>query len=158
MVATPSPSPAPQQGLYTLDPLVALGADALAPDPILGIKSVSLQELGVGWDNVFQEVVVRRASDVFACAAAAGSWHDTVPPGARLVYAVLRFHVTGAGQPYFAEIWPPHILTITPAYAADPMKRWLAARGFALAGSVGGFFTPCQPRDPAPPTKPMQLM
>jgi hypothetical protein len=136
MVATPSPSSAPEQGLYTLDPLVALGADALAPDLALGIERVSLQELGIGWPNVFQLMVVWRASDVFACAAAAGSWPDIVTPGSRLVYAVLRFHVTGAGKPYFAEIWPPHILTLTPAYAADPMKRWLAARGFALTGGA----------------------
>jgi hypothetical protein len=158
MITPPCLTHCSQPALYTLAPLVALGADALAPDPALGIKSVVLQELGIGWENVFQEVIVRRASDVFACAAAAGSWHDPLPPGARLVCAVLRFHVTGAGQPYLAEIWPPHILTLTPAYAAEPIKSWLAAHGFALAGSVGGFLAPCQPRDPAPPTKPMQLM
>jgi hypothetical protein len=133
MIATPFCPDSPHKGLYTLDPLVALGADALAPDPALGIKGVFLQELGIGWDNVFQEVVVRRASDVFAGAAAAGSWYDTLPPGARLVCAVLRFHLTGAGQPYFAEIWPPDILTLSPAYAAEPMKCWLAAHGFVVA-------------------------
>ena len=158
MITTPCLTHCSQPALYTLDPLVALGADALAPDPALGIKSVVLQELGIGWENVFQELIVRRASDVFACAAAAGSWYDALPSGARLVFAVLRFHVTGAGQPYLAEIWPPYILTLSPAYAAEPMKRWLAARGFALAGSVRGFLTPCQPRDPAQPTNPMQLM
>jgi hypothetical protein len=119
---------------YTLNPLVALGADALAPDPALGIKSVFLEELGIGWENVFQEIIVRRASDVFGCAAAAGSWADTLPPKARLVCAVLRFHLTGAGQPCLAEIWPPHILTLSPAYAAEPIKSWLAAHGFAAAG------------------------
>ena len=134
MIAIPRSIHSPQEGLYTLDPLVALGAAALAPDPALGIKSVFLQELGIRWDNVFQEMVIRRASDVFGCAAAAGSPYDTLPPGARLVYAALRFHLTGAGQPCFAEIWPPHILTLTPAYAAEPMKCWLAAHGFALIG------------------------
>ena len=131
MIATPCNPHSHQPGLYTLAPLVELGADALAPDPALGIKSVFLQELGIGWDNVFQQVEVRRASDVFGCAAAAGSSYDTLPPGARLVCAVLRFHLTGAGEPYFAEIWPPHILTLTPAYAAEPMKCWLAAHSFA---------------------------
>jgi hypothetical protein len=133
MIATPSSSHSPQHGLCTLDPLLALGADALAPDPALGIKGVVLQELGIGWDNVFQEVVIRRASDVFGAAAAAGSWYDTLPPGARLVCAVLRFHLVGAGQPYFAEIWPPHILTLSPAYAAEPMRCWLATHGFLIA-------------------------
>jgi hypothetical protein len=132
MITTPCCTHSAQQGLYTLAPLLELGAAALAPDPALGIKGVSLRELGIGWENVFQEVVVRRASDVLACAAAAGSWYDPLPPGARLVCAVFRFHVTGAGIPYLAEIWPPHILTLSPAYAAEPMKRWLAARGFVL--------------------------
>jgi hypothetical protein len=127
-VASASPGP------YTLNPLVALRADALVPDPALGVRGVFLQELGIGWDNVFQEVVVRKASDVFACAAAAGSWYDPLPPGARPVFAVLRFHVTGAGQPYLAEIWPPCILTLTPAYAAHLIKGWLAAHGFVVTG------------------------
>jgi len=154
MITTPSPFPG-HQGLYTLDPLVALGAAALAPDPALGIKSVFLQELGIRWDNVFQEMVIRRASDVFGCAAAAGSPYDTLPPGARLVYAALRFHLTGAGQPCFAEIWPPHILTLTPAYAAEPMKCWLAAHGFALTGGATAFLTPRQPHVPVQPMQPM---
>ena len=133
MITTPSGTHSPRPGLYTLAPLVALGADALAPDLGLGIKGVFLQELGIRWDNVFQQVEVRRASDVFRCAAAAGSPYDTLPPGAPLMYAVLRFHVTGAGEPYFAEIWPPHILTLTPAYAAGPMKCWLATHAFVVA-------------------------
>ena len=83
---------------------------------------------------MFHEIVVRKASDVFACAAVAGSWYEILPPGSRPLFAVLRFVVTGAGQPYFAEIWPPHILTLSPAYAAAPMKCWLAARGFAVIG------------------------
>jgi hypothetical protein len=134
MIITPCNPDSASQGSYTLDPLVALGADALAPDLALGIKGVFLQKLGVGWENVFHEVVVRTASDVFACAAAAGWWYDLLPPGSRPVFAVLRFQVTGAGQPWFAEIWPPHILTLSPAYAAEPMKCWLAARGFAVTG------------------------
>ncbi len=137
MITTPCCPSAARQGLYTLAPLAELGANALPPDPAIGIKGVFLQELGISWDNVFQEVIVRRSSDVFACAAAAGSCYDTVPPGARLVCAVLRFQVTGAGQPYFAEIWPPHILTLTPGYAAEPMKCWLVAHGFILTGGAG---------------------
>jgi hypothetical protein len=130
MIATPCCTHSAAPGLYTLEPLVALGADALVPDPALGIKGVFLQELGIGWDNLYQQVMVWRASDVFACAAAGGWWCDLLPPGARVMFAVLRFHLTGAGQPCLAEIWPPHILTLSPAHAADPMKGWLAAHGF----------------------------
>ena len=80
---------------------------------------------------MYQEVFVRRASDVVAATIrGSGSWHDILPRGSRPLFAVLRFHVTGTGKPYLAEIWPPHILTLHPAYAAEVMKGWLAARGF----------------------------
>ena len=126
MIATPAPTPSPEQGLYTLDPLIDRGPDALAPD--LGIREVVVQELGIVWDNVYQEVVVRRASNVFQSVEAGGSVSVLLPRGARPLFAVLRFHVVGAGRPYLAEIWPPHILTLTPAYAADLMRTWLATR------------------------------
>ena len=134
MIATPCPTPSPEQGRYTLGPLVERGQDALAPDLALGIREVVVQELGIVWDNVYQEVVVRRASNVIQCVEAGGSVSDLLPRGARPLFAVLRFHVVGAGRLYLAEIWPPHILTLTPAYAADLMRTWLAARGFARIG------------------------
>jgi hypothetical protein len=137
MITPPSfPTPPPQE-LYTLDPLMTRGADALAPDSALGIKAVFLQELGIGYENVFQEMIVWRASDVLACLARSGPWPGTLPPGARPACAVLQFHLTGAGRPYFAEIWPPHILTLTPANAADPIIRWLALRGFIRTPTDG---------------------
>ena len=130
MIATPCPTPSPQQGLYTLDPLVDRGPDALAPDLALGIREVVVRELGTVCDNAYQDVFVRRSSNVFKSAEAGGSVYDLLPRGARPLFAVLRFHVVGAGQLYLAEIWPPHILTLTPAYAVDLMRTWLAARGF----------------------------
>jgi hypothetical protein len=134
MIATPDSTPSPEQGLYTLDPLVDRGPDALAPDLALGIREVVVQEFGTICDNVYQDVVVRRASNVFQSVAAGGSVSDLVPRGARPLFAVLRFHVVGAGQPCLAEIWPPHILTLTPAHAAKVTRTWLAARGFARIG------------------------
>ena len=116
----------------TLGPLVRLGRDALVPDLALGIEQVVLQEIGVRWENVFQEIVVRRASDVFACAAAAGAWYDPLPPGARLVWGVLRFHLADSAQACQAEIWPPRTLILTPASAAERVERWLIAHGFAV--------------------------
>jgi hypothetical protein len=145
MIATPCPTPSPEQGLYTLDPLVDHGPDALAPDLALGIREVVVQEFGTICDNVYQDVVVRRSSNVFQSAEAGGSVYDLLPRGARPLFAVLRFHVVGAGRLYLAEIWPPHILTLTPAYGAELMRTWLAARGFARIGP---------PIPPPPPASP----
>ena len=149
MIATPCPTPSPEQGRYTLGPLVERGQDALAPDLALGIREVVVQELGIVWDNVYQEVVVRRASNVIQCVEAGGSVSDLLPRGARPLFAVLRFHVVGAGRPYLAEIWPPHILTLTPGYAAEVMRTWPAARGFARI---------CPPIPPPPPGQPRVTM
>jgi hypothetical protein len=145
MIATPCPTPCPEQVLYTLDPLVKRGPDALAPDLALGIREVVVRELGTICDNVYQDVVVRRSSNVFKSAEAGGSVSELLPRGARPLFAVLRFHVVGAGQLYLAEIWPPHILTLTPAYAAEVMRTWLATRGFARI---------CRPIPPPPPARP----
>ena len=145
MIATPCPTPSPAQGLYTLDPLVARGPDALAPDLALGIREVVVQELGTICDNVYQDVVVRRSSNVFKSAEAGASLCDLLPRGSRPLFAVLRFHVVGAGQLYLAEIWPPHVLTLTPAYAANVLRTWLAVRGFARIGP---------PIPPPPPASP----
>ena len=102
MIATPCPTPSPEQGLCTLDPLVKRGPDALAPDLALGIREVVVQELGIVWDNVYQDVVVRRSSNVFLSMKAGGSVSDLLPRGARPLFAVLRFHVVGAGLLYLA--------------------------------------------------------
>jgi hypothetical protein len=99
MIATPAPTPSPEQGLYTLDPLIDRGPHALAPDLALGIREVVVQELGIIWDNGYQEVVVRRASNVIQCVEAGGSVSVLLPRGARPLFAVLRFHVVGAGRP-----------------------------------------------------------
>jgi len=149
MIATPRPTPSTEQGPCTLDPLVDRGQDALAPDLALGIREVAVQEFGTICDNVYQDVVVRRSSNVFQSAAASGSVYDLLPRGARPLFAVFRFHVVGAGQPYLAEIWPPHILTLTPAYAADQMKTWLVARGFTRN---------CPPIPPPSPGQPRVTM
>ena len=145
MIATPRATPSPEQGLYTLGPLVERGQDALAPDLALGIREGVVRELGIVWDNAYQDVVIRRSSNVFQSVEAGGSVSDLLPRGARPLFAVLRFHVVGAGQLYLAEIWPPHILTLTPGYAADLMRTWLAARGFARIGP---------PIPPPPPASP----
>jgi hypothetical protein len=62
-----------------LEPPVALGADALAADPALGIKEVFLEEVGISSDNVFQEMVVRRSGDMFGCALAHPARTRTAP-------------------------------------------------------------------------------
>ena len=142
MIATPRPTPCPEQGLYTLGPLVERGQDALVPDLALGVREVVVQEFGIVWDNVYQDVVVWRPSNVFLSMKAGGSVYDPLPRGARPLFAVLRFHVVGAGRLYLAEIWPPHILTLTPGYAAEVMRTWLVARGFARI---------CPPIPPPPP-------
>jgi hypothetical protein len=136
-VESPSPTPSSEQVPYTIDPLVDRGRDALAPDLALGIREVVVQEVGIGWDNVYQEVVIRRGSDVFQSAKAGGSVWGPLPRGARVLFAVLRFDVVGAGRPCLAEIWPPHILTIAPAHAAPVIERWLEARGFCSRTQPG---------------------
>lgn len=126
-------SPALCRHACSLHTLAALGGDALLPDPALGVAHVQLLELAIGWDNVYQEVNVRRASDIFACAAASGPCYDLLPVRARLLWAVLRVHLSGRALPCLVEIRPPHTLNLRPPDPTPIVERWLLDRGFLLA-------------------------
>jgi hypothetical protein len=126
-------SPAPRRHACSLHILAALGGDALLPDPVLGVANVQLLELAIGWDNVYQEVVVRRAGDIFACAAASGPCYDLIPFRARLLWAVFRVDLSGPAPPCLVEIRPPHTLILRPPDPTPIVERWLLNRGFLLA-------------------------
>jgi hypothetical protein len=132
MINRPCPIPGPYACVCTLNVLVALGPLALPPDPALGINDVSLRELAIGWDNSFQEVLVRCASNVFDCAAKAGGWYEAFPAGARPLWAVLGFHLGSLAPPCLVEIRPPRTLILRPPDARNIIERWLRDHGFLL--------------------------
>src|SRR5690349_13316542 len=77
--------------IFNLKPLLNDGPAALAPDPSLNIDKVVLVSTVHAWHNAFNESTVRRADDLFACAAQDGAYYDAIPKGAELAEAIFDF-------------------------------------------------------------------
>jgi hypothetical protein len=62
-----------EEKAYTLDPLRELGIDALDVSDIDGLDQILLTEYEIAYDSGHQEVVVRKADDIFAASADSSS-------------------------------------------------------------------------------------
>ncbi len=115
----------------TLEPLRTDGPDALDAQGIAGIVKITLREIEVAWDNLYQEVMIRRADDVFECAAVGGDY-DPIPRSGRLTHAVVEVQFADSAEPRRVEIRPPNTLKFERASDAETVGGWLAARGFRI--------------------------
>jgi len=119
-----------QLQLLTLQPLRTDGPDALDPEGINGITKITLREIEVAYDNVFHEVLIRKADDVFDCAAAAGGHYDPIPANGTLTHAVFEIQFADSAQPRAVVIRPPDTLTLGPGCNSDLVESWLTKRCF----------------------------
>ncbi len=125
-----------QLQLLTLQPLRTDGPDALDAEGINGITKITLREIEVAYDNVFHEVLIRKADDVFDCAAAAGGHYDPIPGTGTLTHAVFEIQFADSTQPRAVAIRPPDTLTLGPGCNSDLVERWLTKRCFRTAAPV----------------------
>ena len=117
----PAPgSPGPPIVTIAFAPLLAQGLSALAPEPALGIVKILLVKAGFRWHNAFNESTVRKADDLFACAAQDGACYDPIPKDAELTGVTLEFYFTGSPGPHWVELSPPRGLRFQ--YAEDREK------------------------------------
>src|SRR6266478_1263537 len=117
----------------TLEPLRTEGLDALDSEGLEGISQITLVEIEVAWENEFQEVIVRKAADIFGCAAAEGDLYDPIPKSGSLVQAVFLIQFGESAERNMVQLRPPGTLKIGPYPNAGLVERWLLTRGFALA-------------------------
>ena len=117
----------------TLEPLRADGLNALDSEGLDGISQITLIEIEVAWENEFQEVIVRKAADIFGCAAAEGGLYDPIPKSGCLIQAVFLIQFNESAERQIVQLRPPGTLTIGANPNVDRVERWLLARGFALA-------------------------
>jgi hypothetical protein len=118
------------KGLFTLNPLLELGPDALAPDPSSGIVRVNLIMLFILSRNAFNEATIRRADDLFACAANSGRYYDPIPKGGGLAEAGLDILYEDSPEPRSIDIVPAHTLRLRDLADAPRILLFLAKRGF----------------------------
>jgi hypothetical protein len=130
MKTTPPGTPQPPR--FTLEPLRTDGPDALDVEGLEGITHIRLIEIEVAWENEFQAGIIRKASDVFGCAAAEGFAYDPIPRSGRLVQAVFLVEFGPAAEPQFVQLRPPGVLKTDTSLNSGLIERWLHARGFVV--------------------------
>jgi len=117
----------------TLEPLRTDGLDALDSEGLEGISHITLVEIEVAWENEFQAVIVRKAADIFGCAAAEDGPYDPIPKSGRLVQAIFLIQFCEPAEPQIVHLRPPSTLRIGTDLNVSLVEQWLLARGFALA-------------------------
>jgi hypothetical protein len=139
---------------FTLEPLRTEGAGALEWNGAGDVDRIVLREIEVGFGGGYNEVLVRKADDVFAAAEA--SQRKAIPDGGRLVRAAFDVYFDGAKKPRKVQIRPPNVLKLGRYCDASVVQRWLSEKGFretAKAGAVGVGPFPLPPL-PMPPRLP----
>jgi hypothetical protein len=129
----PNPDGSPEKLTLTLEPLRTDGQAALAPDTSAGIVYIALCKVVLLWHNAFNEVTIRQADDLFACAAKNGRFYDPIPKGADLAQATLDIQFAESPEPHTLDIIPPHSLTFQNPADAPRLLPLLARRGFSAA-------------------------
>lgn len=132
---TPASASAPLTGSLSLRvslaPLLTHGQAALAPDLASGILKMVLSQIILLWHNAFNEVTIRRADDLFACAAREGRLDDPIPKGAELVQATFDVQFIDSPKPHAVNLAPPNSVTFQNPEDAPRLLPLLARRGFS---------------------------
>jgi hypothetical protein len=119
----------PPADKFTLDPLIEDGADALLCEDVDGLKQIRLVEFRRYWGGEFQEIEIRRASDVFGAMA---KRQQNLGSKARLVTAVFKVKFEGAPKERSVTIRPPGNAKYERNEDSDVIESWLAKRGFIV--------------------------
>lgn len=116
---------------YTLEPLREAGEDALKTEGVNGLSQIVLREIEVAFHNAYDEVIIRKASDLFAAAAASSHKRSAIPSG-RLVRAAFDIYFGDSAKPRKVQLRPPNILKLGRHCDASVVQRWLSLREFRV--------------------------
>ena len=119
---------------YTLDPLRALGRDALDPDGLEGICNIRLCKLAVRLENPLNETITREADDLFSCAPVAPFQSGPIPLQGVLQRALFEIQFTGSLKSHPVEIRVPNTLKLSRRCDTEAVQNWLCTRGFRRQG------------------------
>lgn len=115
---------------YTLEPLRTKGADALDTEGIEGLSRIVLKEYEVAFDTGHEEVLIRKADDIFSAADDSPFRREAIPAGGRLVRAAFDFYFGTSKKPRTVQVRTPNTLKIGRHCDAHLVYRWLSAREF----------------------------
>src|SRR5438876_544254 len=98
------------RNLLTLEPLRTLGPDALDTQAVPGIAKITLREIEITSENAFHEITIRRADDLFECAAAEGPDCEPIPTTGLITRAVFDIEFAGSPNPVSLQISTPDVI------------------------------------------------
>lgn len=117
---------------YTLEPLRTDGVSSLDTDGLPGISRIVLREIEMAWDGGHNEVLIRKADDIFGAAAEQNPPRNAVPQSGRLVRAAFDFYFGDCSKPRKVQIRVPNILKLGRHCDAALVHQWISARGFRV--------------------------
>jgi hypothetical protein len=116
-----------QKKAYTLEPLRTSKADALDVEGVGGdLERVVLREYEVAFDNGFEEVLIKKATDIFAAAEERLVRRDAIPTGGRLVRAAFDLYFAGKKKARKLQIRTPNTLKLGRHCDARVVQKWLS--------------------------------
>ncbi len=127
-----------ERNAFTLEPLRLDGAGALEWKGNGDVDRIVLREFEIAWGGGRDEVLIRKAEDIFAAAGARGE--EALPDGGRLVRAAFDFYFVGMGKPRKVQVRPPNILKLGRRCDAAVVQKWLSEKRFretVTAGNAG---------------------
>ncbi|HLH53239.1 MAG TPA: hypothetical protein VKY92_06440 [Verrucomicrobiae bacterium] len=103
---------------------------ALAPAPERGIARVTLIQVWLRWRNAFNQVTIRRADDLLACAELEGGLYDLMPKGAEIIGVILEFDFADNRMPQLVELRSPDVVRVPCPEDVERVLAFLTERGF----------------------------
>jgi hypothetical protein len=123
---------------FTLEPLRVDGAGALEWESKGEVNRIVLREYEIAWGGGDEEVVIRKAKDIFAVAGAKGK--GAFPNDGRIVRAAFDVYFEGTTKPCKVQVRPPNILKLGRYCDGAAVQKWLSEKRFretARAGNDG---------------------
>ena len=119
----------PPADKFSLNPLIADGVKSLLCEDVDGLEEIRLVEYRRYWGGAFNEIEIRKATDVFA--ALAGRQQDLGSKG-RLVGATFKVKFADSPKERSATIRPPGNAKYERNEDSDLIEVWMIKRGFIL--------------------------
>jgi len=117
-----------ERNAFTLEPLRMDGVGALEWKGNGDVDRIVLRESEIGWGGGRNEVVIRKADDIFGAAKARGE--KAFPDGGRLVRAAFDFYFWGMSKPRNVQVHPPNTLKLGRRCDAAVVQKWLSEKRF----------------------------
>jgi hypothetical protein len=125
----------PPHDKFNLAPLLEDGAQSLLCQDVEGLERIRLIEYRRVWGGAYQEMEIRKASDIFACL---GARAQALGSQGRLVGASFKLKFADSPKERSVTIRPPQNAKYERNEDSEIVEVWLAKRGFILDPDAEG--------------------